>query len=378
MGIMEMKFIEVENNNMYKKLIFLFLLVWGVKGFSQTTFFNEVDYKTAAPNQCLEIISPESEDRTGWNVHIYNENGFLIESIDLGVIVPTTTINDLDIIIVDVVLLTDPKGGMVIEDDAGTIVQFLNYGSGTLTAQDGPANGQTSENIGEQTVAGLSLQLTGTGSDYDDFIATGGWALPGAATCGAQNLLQTLLSPLPVELIYFKALKEDNHILTKWATASETNSFYYLVERSINGRDFEEIYRTAAAGHSEEELSYSFIDRYPPNGRLYYRLVEVDFDGLTMKSDIVVVQNAIQEEPTYVFPNPVEGEIHLVLPKEMDYVRIEIYDLITGRKHIHKRIEEPAYRIDLNTNHLEPGQYLVRLRSRGYIHEQRFVKIHTR
>ena len=91
----------------------------------------------------------------------------------------------------------------------------------------------------------------------------------------------------------------------------------------------------------------------------------------------MIVQNQKEEEPTYVFPNPVENEMHLILSKPLDYIRIEVYDLLTGRRHIEKRIENPDFHITLNTSYLEPGQYLVRLRSVRYIHEQRFVKIHT-
>lgn len=73
----------------------------------------------------------------------------------------------------------------------GTLIQFLSY-EGSLTATDGPAIGVTSTDIGVSEtgseVAGLSLQLSGTGCSYSDFT----WQAAAANTMGAVNNSQTL------------------------------------------------------------------------------------------------------------------------------------------------------------------------------------------
>lgn len=353
-------------------LLLLFACNWGI---AQNTFFNEVDYKSAPGSQCLEVVSPNSLDRTGWEVHIYDGAGNFLETKDLGAIIPTTTVGGHDIIIVDIVMLDDPKGAMAIEDDSDNLIQFLNYGVGTVTAQDGPIVGEVSTNIGlEQIDPALSLQLTGSGTDYTDFI----WALPGAVNCGAENIGQALLSILPVDLLYFNADLKEEHVLTEWATASEHNSMLYYIERSVNGGPFREIHRTDAAGFSETELYYSFIDRYPPEGQLYYRLTEVDYDGMTMHSDIVAVKNLADENTTRIFPIPATDQLNVILPSELEYLEIEVYDLLTGRVMVFERFESPDFQVQLDISSIETGQYMVRLRSRNYIHEQRFLKINLK
>ncbi len=64
--------------------------------------------------------------------------------------------------------------------------QFLSY-EGSITATDGPANGETSTDIlvteSGSTAVGHSLQLTGTGTQYSDFT----WVSPVANTIGVVN-----------------------------------------------------------------------------------------------------------------------------------------------------------------------------------------------
>ena len=73
----------------------------------------------------------------------------------------------------------------------GVVVQFLSY-EGTFVAVGGPANGQTSTDIGVSEdgngLATLSLRLTGTGAGYSDFTwaptADGVAATPGNVNQG--------------------------------------------------------------------------------------------------------------------------------------------------------------------------------------------------
>ncbi len=80
--------------------------------------------------------------------------------------------------------------GMALVDDSNTVIQFLSY-EGAFAATGGPANGLTSTDIGVSEdgtgAAGDSLQLTGTGTIYEDFT----WAADAASTFGAANTGQT-------------------------------------------------------------------------------------------------------------------------------------------------------------------------------------------
>lgn len=84
--------------------------------------------------------------------------------------------------------------GMALIDNSGVIIQFLSY-EGSFTASNGPAAGITSTDIGiseapnpTEDLIGASLQLTGDGSIYTDFV----WSLIDTSTAAALNAGQTI------------------------------------------------------------------------------------------------------------------------------------------------------------------------------------------
>jgi hypothetical protein len=87
--------------------------------------------------------------------------------------------------------------------------------------------------------------------------------------------------PLPIELISFEGYEYEQGNLLVWKTASESNTDYYLIERSTTG-EFNEssvIGIKSAVGNSNQKTEYSFVDKNFTEGINYYRLVQVDIDG---------------------------------------------------------------------------------------------------
>jgi hypothetical protein len=68
------------------------------------------------------------------------------------------------------------------------------------------------------------------------------------------------LIPLGVLFSSFTAESFDRNTLLKWTTVSEINSTYFSVERSENGIDFVSIGELNAAGESQSELDYEYVD----------------------------------------------------------------------------------------------------------------------
>ncbi|TVR80751.1 MAG: hypothetical protein EA412_04450, partial [Chitinophagaceae bacterium] len=95
----------------------------------------------------------------------------------------------------------------------------------------------------------------------------------------AFTLGQAQITPLPVELIAFDAVKEGTAVSVYWATATEIDSDHFIVERSANAEDYKAIEIVEAAGNSVEEIFYQVKDEDPYHGVNYYRLKQVDFDG---------------------------------------------------------------------------------------------------
>mgnify|MGYP002335643388 FL=1 len=104
------------------------------------------------------------------------------------------------------------------------------------------------------------------------------------------DLINVCAAALPIELLDFKAVPNDKTVVLQWQTASELNNDYMAVERSADGRTFEEVGRIAGQLASQEIRSYELEDVRPHSGINYYRLRQVDVDGTTTFSDIISVE----------------------------------------------------------------------------------------
>jgi hypothetical protein len=132
-----------------------------------------------------------------------------------------------------------------------------------------------------------------------------------ASTNKVQNPL-TGSAPLPVVLLSFSASRQGSGVRVAWATASEQNSAYFLVQRSADGRTFETVEKVAALGTSLNHHDYGTLDAAPLPGLSYYRLRQVDQDGTGSYSPVVAVRfdgQAASPAPALVaYPNPTTGQ----------------------------------------------------------------------
>ena len=134
--------------------------------------------------------------------------------------------------------------------------------------------------------------------------------LDGSSGGGDVVKLGSTVIALPVTFSRVAAYAEADRIIVDWATATEINNDYFLVERSSDGRSFEAIGQVYGAGDSDYEQTYRFEDETPRMGRTnYYRLRQVDYDGTESYSEVVQVTLGAGSGQWSVGPNPaVPGE----------------------------------------------------------------------
>ncbi len=99
----------------------------------------------------------------------------------------------------------------------------------------------------------------------------------------------TGVNPLPITLLRFEAKSVDDHVDLFWETASETNSNFFDIERTVDNITFTKIGSLPAAGNSNTLLDYHTLDANPMSGLSFYRLKETDFDGAQTLSGLVPV-----------------------------------------------------------------------------------------
>lgn len=101
---------------------------------------------------------------------------------------------------------------------------------------------------------------------------------------------------LPVELISFEGHEHEgcNHL--DWVTASEANSDYYDIEWSRDAYEWNVIGNLPAAGNSNMNLQYSFVDVTPLPIINYYRLIQYDWDGVFEIFGPIAIDNRKREK----------------------------------------------------------------------------------
>ncbi|MGI4823651.1 MAG: T9SS type A sorting domain-containing protein [Janthinobacterium lividum] len=112
-------------------------------------------------------------------------------------------------------------------------------------------------------------------------------------------------TPLPVTLAAFSAQAlRRSAVQLQWTTASELQSARFVVERSRDGQDFAAIGSVEAAGTTTTLRAYALLDtQLPPSETtLYYRLRQIDQDGISAYSPVRPV--ALVPAALATFPNP--------------------------------------------------------------------------
>jgi len=84
--------------------------------------------------------------------------------------------------------------------------------------------------------------------------------------------------------------------LLEWGTVSETSSKSFIVERSFDGLDFENIGSVDAAGDSDDEQSYRYLDIEKYEETAFYRLKQLDQSGHYEYSETVMMKKTMQNE----------------------------------------------------------------------------------
>ena len=91
------------------------------------------------------------------------------------------------------------------------------------------------------------------------------------------------------DVMFFSGKTIDNQIQLQWSTASESNNESFTVEKLINEK-WEPTIVASGAGWSNYRINYTVYDNTPLPGNNYYRLKQVDFDGTTSYSYIILVR----------------------------------------------------------------------------------------
>ncbi|MGY2132025.1 T9SS type A sorting domain-containing protein [Hymenobacter sp. HD11105] len=229
----------------------------------------------------------------------------------------------------------------------------LSYGSDDqvdsaekLRIAKSSADNQSWEDLGG-TGSGIPA---GTVTSVTPFASFGTFAL---ASTYAESVAGN--NPLPVNLISFSATSRTQGVVVQWATSMEKNNDGFEVERSSEGRQFERVAKVKGKGQSTQKQTYCIIDGTPLSSlTTYYRLRQIDFDGMVAYSNIVAVKSGAGDE---LFPNPAQRQLTF----QLSYNGLATYRIVsaTGQALRQGQTTTAATTLDIST--LPAGLYYLEI-----------------
>jgi hypothetical protein len=244
----------------------------------------------------------------------------------------------------------------------------INAGNGNTGLGNGAVD--PSEDVaGDQWVSTMNVTA---GQTY--YVMINGWS----ATSGSNGFLLDWTGTaglnctiLPVELTSLHAACENGEPTLRWTTASEHGNSGFFIQRSIDGEQWKDIGWVNGAGNSTQALNYVFADREPLPQRLaFYRLRQVDMDGVEELSEIVYVKDCDGSGADLrLVPNPVEDIVTLYVDLGRDTqgsAEVEFIDAFgrsLQRRSMGLSPEQSSIVLDISS--LPSGSYTVALRHIG-------------
>ncbi|MGI8634677.1 MAG: T9SS type A sorting domain-containing protein, partial [Segetibacter sp.] len=164
---------------------------------------------------------------------------------------------------------------------------------------------------------------------------------------------------LPIKLASFDAVKNLATVNLKWKTAQEANTKAFIVQRSTDAINFEDIGIVSAAGNSAVEHTYAFTDNNPAEGKNYYRIKQVDKDE---KFEISKVLNVTFKSlfKISLSPNPAKNAVNILSGNRMSGFTIQLLDL-NGKILKQKLVGNSGTGTSFNLTGMSKGTYLIRV-----------------
>lgn len=200
----------------------------------------------------------------------------------------------------------------------------------------------------------------------------------GTAEVGSATNIVSVSSTLPVSLIAFRGGWLQQYVQLDWTTLGENNSEQTEIERSNGNNLFTVIGHVKAAGNTNLEQAYTFIDSFPAAGKNLYRIKLLDKDGRYQYSPVITVSNTKNESSVLkAYPNPFSNNlaVEITLPVQQQ-AQLQLTDL-SGRIILQRSVSCKAGSNLLmlkETDPLPAGTYLMRIVTKDRILQQKIVK----
>jgi hypothetical protein len=181
-------------------------------------------------------------------------------------------------------------------------------------------------------------------------------------------------SIVPIVLLDFSVRYQDKAISLEWSTGNESNTEYFIIEKSYDQVSFEPLINIRASGNSSGKKNYHFRDETFLKPIIYYRLKMVDKDGKYNYSKIIKINIENKKGVFSVSPNPTKDVLSINTSVEPGNAIIKISDELGRNLKEFKIFLTGTSPVLININDLPKGTYNLLLRSKTISDVIKFVK----
>lgn len=163
-----------------------------------------------------------------------------------------------------------------------------------------------------------------------------------------------LILPLPVTIVDFKTVCYSNYTEVLWTTAEEKNISHYVLQKSANSLDWNDLTQINSSPFSTGWSNYSFNDQTVNNSDVvYYRIKTIERDGRQLLSS--TISGRCKANSSYEYKVKYDDGLNLSFTKLPN--KVSIYDM-QGR-FIQEVNLNSVYDYSVNTSLFSQGIYLV-------------------
>ncbi|HEX8278776.1 MAG TPA: T9SS type A sorting domain-containing protein, partial [Segetibacter sp.] len=182
-------------------------------------------------------------------------------------------------------------------------------------------------------------------------------------------------SVLPLRALKLSGHLSNNNSILEWTLGNEQNSSHFILERSSDGTMFSSVAKIAVKENTNSKQNYtdSKVERLSTD-KLYYRVKQVDKDGLSSYSNIVLINLNDLKPSITVAPNPVKDVLHIHSDTNVNNVSISLSDMNGKVIYVTKRNLLASGQVQINVAGLPKGLYTIAVKSSDGLKQVKILK----
>ena len=172
-----------------------------------------------------------------------------------------------------------------------------------------------------------------------------------------------LQNVLPVSWVDFTGhYQNGGTVALNWSATNELSNDHYDIERSIDGKNFTHVGTVDALRAANGKGVYNYIDVTAPEGKIYYRIKQLDVTGKYSFSKVIAVESSIKTNSWHTFY--AGGVVKVLAQTDMNRMNVVLQDAsgkVLARQNANNVTNGQV--LQLATNTYSKGLYLITVSS---------------